>query len=105
MPRSVLATAVELPADSWFVRSGDLSVSVPDDQVSTEIAASPYLAAKLAAMKAHETQITVDGQFYALSDEVGRRVLGTEYYTLAGPSGQTRSRPADEAYERDLFTR
>ena len=94
MPRSVLAAAVELPDDSWFVRNPDLSVSVPDEQVTTEIDATPYLPAKLAAMKAHETQITVDGQFYALSDEVGRRALGTEYYTLL------RARPARPALAR-----
>lgn len=100
MPRSVLARAVELPEDSWFRRVSDLSVSVPDEQVTTEIDATPYLAAKLAAMAAHETQITVDGDCYALSDDVGRRVLGREYYTLlAGPRG-----PGDP-YERDLFTR
>ena len=57
-------------------------------------------------MKAHETQITVDGQFYALSDEVGRRALGVEYYTLlAGPSDPAGPRSAGQPYERDLFTR
>jgi N-acetyl-1-D-myo-inositol-2-amino-2-deoxy-alpha-D-glucopyranoside deacetylase len=100
MPRSVLAEAVELPADSWFKRATDLSVSVPDGQVTTEIDAAPYLTVKLAAMAAHETQITVDGEFYALSDEVGRRALGSEYYMLlAGPRG-----PGDP-YEQDLFAR
>ena len=105
MPRSALAAAVELPDDSWFVRSADLSVSVPDEQVSTEIDAALYLPAKLAAMKAHETQITVDGQFYALSDEVGRRALGVEYYTLLGPSDSASPRSAGQPYQRDLFTR
>jgi N-acetyl-1-D-myo-inositol-2-amino-2-deoxy-alpha-D-glucopyranoside deacetylase len=103
MPRSVLAGAVELPADSWFIRDADLSVSVPDDQVTTQVDASAYLDAKRDAMRAHETQITVDGDYFALSDEVGRRILATEYYTqLAGP------RPPIEGalgYERDLFTR
>jgi N-acetyl-1-D-myo-inositol-2-amino-2-deoxy-alpha-D-glucopyranoside deacetylase len=100
MPRSVLARVVELPEDSWFRRVRDLSVSVPDDQVTTEIDATPYLAAKLAAMAAHETQITVDGDFYALSDDVGRRALGREYYTLlAGPRG------SGDPYEQDLFAR
>ena len=61
-------------------------MSVPDDQVTTEIDATAYLDAKLAAMRAHETQITVDGDFFALSNELGQRILGTEYYTqLAGP--------------------
>jgi N-acetyl-1-D-myo-inositol-2-amino-2-deoxy-alpha-D-glucopyranoside deacetylase len=105
MPRSALAAAVQLPDDSWFVRSSDLSVSVPDEQVTTEIDATAYLPAKLAAMKAHETQITVDGQFYALSDEVGRRALGTEYYTLWGASGPAAPRSAGKPCERDLFTR
>lgn len=64
--------------------------------MTTEIDASPYLAAKVAAMKAHATQITVDGEFYALSNNRGQRVLGTEYFIqLAGPPG-----PAPAA---DLF--
>ena len=105
MPRSALAAAVKLPDDSWFVRSADESVSVPDEQVTTEIDATAYLPAKLAAMKANETQITVDGQFYALSDEVGRRALGVEYYTLLGPSGSASPRSAGQPYQRDLFTR
>jgi N-acetyl-1-D-myo-inositol-2-amino-2-deoxy-alpha-D-glucopyranoside deacetylase len=101
MPRSVLAASVELPADSWFVRTSDLSASVPDDQVTTAIDATRYLDAKRAAMRAHETQITVDGDFFALSNEIGHRILGTEYYTLlAGDRGA--GVPGDP-YERDLF--
>jgi N-acetyl-1-D-myo-inositol-2-amino-2-deoxy-alpha-D-glucopyranoside deacetylase len=98
MPVSALAEAVKLPGDSWFVRSGDLTVSVPDDQVTTAVDAAKYLEAKIAAMRAHETQITVDGEFFALSNEIGQRVLATEYFTLlAGQRG-----PGDP-YERDLF--
>ncbi len=100
MPRSVLAEAVRLPEDSWFARNTDLSHSVPDDQVTTAIDAGGYLDAKLAAMRAHETQITVDGEFFALSNELGQRALGTEYYTLlAGPRGP------GPPYERDFFER
>jgi len=98
VPRSMLAEAVQLPEESWFVRTTDLSVSVPDDQVTTEIDATKYLDAKIAAMRAHETQITVDGEFFALSNEMGLRVLATEYFTLlAGERG-----PGDPR-ERDLF--
>jgi N-acetyl-1-D-myo-inositol-2-amino-2-deoxy-alpha-D-glucopyranoside deacetylase len=103
LPRSALARAVELPADSWFLKNTDLSVGVPDDQVTTEIDASRYLDAKRAAMRAHETQITVDGDYFATSNDLGMRILGIEYYTqLAGPRGQ--SLPGDR-YERDLFAR
>jgi N-acetyl-1-D-myo-inositol-2-amino-2-deoxy-alpha-D-glucopyranoside deacetylase len=98
MPRSVLARAVELPADSWFVRPSDLSVGVPDDQVTTAIDGTGYLDAKREAMRAHETQITVDGDFFALSNDLGQRILGTEYYTLlAGDRGP------GTPYEDDLF--
>ena len=100
IPRSVLAEAVKLPEDSWFIRSEDLSVGVPDDQVTTAIDATKYLDAKLAAMRAHETQITVDGEFFALSNDLGQRALGIEYYTLL-----TGTRGPGEPYERDLFAR
>jgi N-acetyl-1-D-myo-inositol-2-amino-2-deoxy-alpha-D-glucopyranoside deacetylase len=109
IPRSVLERAVELPAESWFIRNTDLSVGAPDDQVTTEIDAAAYLAAKRQAMRAHETQITVDGDFFALSNDHGQRILGTEYYTqLAGPRTGAASGPgsgaAAERREHDLFT-
>jgi N-acetyl-1-D-myo-inositol-2-amino-2-deoxy-alpha-D-glucopyranoside deacetylase len=108
MPRSVLECAVELPEDSWFIRAADLSASVPDDAVTTEIDAAAYLGAKREAMRAHETQVTVDGDYFALSNEIGQLILGTEYYTrLAGPPVLAALGPRDarDARERDLFAR
>lgn len=103
MPRSVLARTIELPEESWFIKSADLSAAVADDQVTTEIDATGYLDAKRAAMRAHETQITVDGDYFALSNDLGQQILGTEYYTqLAGPKGP---RDPGDRYERDLFAR
>jgi N-acetyl-1-D-myo-inositol-2-amino-2-deoxy-alpha-D-glucopyranoside deacetylase len=100
LPRSVLARAVELPEDSWFAKITDLSLGVPDDQVTTEVDATRYLDAKRAALRAHETQVTVDGDYFATSNELGLRILGTEYYTqLAGPRGP------GAGTGRDLFAR
>ncbi len=60
-------------------------------QVTTEVDASAYLQRKLAAMRAHATQITVSAPFFALSDNVKRDALGVEYFTLlAGPRGPAR---------------
>ncbi len=109
MPRSVLAAATDLPGrDGETVPPGFIAEpaadTVPfgarDDQVSTEIDGSAYLGAKTAAMRAHATQITVREPFFALSNWVGQRILGQEYYTLlAGPRG-----PAGPAgRETDLF--
>ncbi len=116
IPRSVLAEAMALmQADEDDAGSRDvggtdftrvetvdeLPFGTDDDKVTTEIDARAYLDAKLVAMRAHVTQIAVDSPFFALSDKVGQRALGTEYYTLlAGPAG-----PADSASgrESDLF--
>ncbi len=104
MPLSVLARAIRLDA-AVLATTGftavesvaDLPFGVPDDQVSTEIDAGGWLDAKLAAMRAHATQISVDGPFYALSDGIGQRALGTEYYTLLSPA------PGGTDRETDLF--
>lgn len=91
-----------------FQQSADLGLTkfyataAPEGaQVTTEIDATAYLAAKQAAMRAHATQITVSPPYFALSDQVRRRLLGVEYYTLlAGPCS-----PADGpgGRESDLF--
>jgi N-acetyl-1-D-myo-inositol-2-amino-2-deoxy-alpha-D-glucopyranoside deacetylase len=54
--------------------------------VTTRVDGCAYLDAKLAAMRAHATQITVDPPFFALSNNIREEALGTECYTLlAGP--------------------
>jgi N-acetyl-1-D-myo-inositol-2-amino-2-deoxy-alpha-D-glucopyranoside deacetylase len=114
IPRSVLAEAMALMeqegargevgggADFSRVESVDeLPFGTDDDKVTTEIDAGDYLGAKLGAMRAHATQIAVDSPFFALSDKVARRALGTEYYTLlAGPAAAERPAGGREA---DLF--
>ena len=115
LPRSVLAGAVEAmrqrQQDGSFPGGGpdfrnvesvdDFPFGVPDEDVTTEIDATAYLDQKLAAMRAHATQIAVDSPFFTFSDGVGQRAFGREYYTLlAGPRG-----PGSGSYDResDLF--
>ena len=85
-----------------FQRAGEYGLTrfyataAPDSgAVSTEVDATAYLGRKLAAMRAHATQITVDAPFFALSNQIRREALGVEYYTLltgrpgpAGPGGR-----------------
>ena len=69
--------------------------------VTTAIDATAYLDMKLAAMRAHATQITVDAPFFALSNQIRHQARGVEYYTLlAGPLGPRRGPGGREA---DLF--
>ena len=79
----------------------DLPFCKDDSFVSTLIDGNKYVEAKMEAMRAHATQIAVDGPFFALSNNLGLQVWGDEYYTLV--KGE-KSAPFDEAErERDLF--
>ena len=80
--------------------AGELPFGVPDEVVTTEVDATAYLDNKLNAMRAHATQITVDSPFYALSNNLGVRAFGVEYYILlAGERGPAGS----GGREADLF--
>jgi N-acetyl-1-D-myo-inositol-2-amino-2-deoxy-alpha-D-glucopyranoside deacetylase len=107
MPRSVLAEAIrETPWSAGRTPrpTGELRVGLPDDQVTTEIDATACLDAKLAALAAHATQISVEGQFFQAAGLAGARVLGTEYYRLlAGPGTPQPASPAKHR-EDDLFS-
>lgn len=71
-----------------------------DDELDAVVDGDAYSDAKMEAMKAHATQITVDGPFFALSNNQGTQVWGQEYFRLVkgvrGPVG-------DSGYEEDLF--
>jgi N-acetyl-1-D-myo-inositol-2-amino-2-deoxy-alpha-D-glucopyranoside deacetylase len=61
---------------------GDLPMATPDDLVTTKVDATDHVEAKLAAMRAHATQIAVDGPFFAMSNNLGNEVWGVEHYRL-----------------------
>ena len=107
MPRSAaqrqlaaLAAAGSVPFEQP-ASADDLGFVVADDLVTTAVHAPDQLAAKARALTAHATQVTVCGQFFALSNNLGQQVLSTEYFRLVGgvPGG-----PRDaEGRETDLF--
>jgi N-acetyl-1-D-myo-inositol-2-amino-2-deoxy-alpha-D-glucopyranoside deacetylase len=73
---------------------------VPDEMLSTIIDANDFADAKVRAMKAYPTQIQVDGPFFALSNNLGNAVWGTEFYRLAkGEQGPVN----EDGLETDLF--
>ena len=81
------------------------ATAAPDSaQVTTEIDATAYFERKLAAMRAHATQITVSAPFFALSNHVRQRALGVEYYTLlAGPAARRSPAAGPTSRTTDLF--
>ncbi len=109
IPRSVLQQGIDAMAaagdDSFFegVTSADeLPFGVPDEDVTAAVDGRAFAAQKDAAMRAHPTQIMVDGPFFALSNNLGLEILGVEYYRLVrgerGPRGS-----APNGWEDDLF--
>ena len=106
MPRSVIQNGIEKMKEvgsSFFgaESADDLPFAKPDELVSTVIRGVEFVPQKLEAMKAHATQIAVDGPFFALSNNLGLTVWGDEYYTLV--KGE-KSEPFDsEGREIDLF--
>ena len=102
-PKSVLQAGIDHLKESGATNffgvdsADDLPFGTPDDDVTTEIDARDHLDAKVAAMRAHATQIEVDGPFFALSNNVGQQAMGVEYYVLA------RGERASSGRETDLF--
>jgi N-acetyl-1-D-myo-inositol-2-amino-2-deoxy-alpha-D-glucopyranoside deacetylase len=55
----------------------------PAPPIDVTIDISRYLDAKLAAIAAHRTQVSVHGRFFALSNNVAHEVFDAERFTLA----------------------
>ena len=106
MPRSVIQMGIEkmkeVGSDFFGAESvDDLPFAKPDELVTSVVHASEFVPQKLAAMKAHATQIALDGPFFALSNNLGLSVWGDEYYTIV--KGE-KAAPFDEnGRELDLF--
>jgi N-acetyl-1-D-myo-inositol-2-amino-2-deoxy-alpha-D-glucopyranoside deacetylase len=79
----------------------DVPHLVADDLVTSVVDAPEFVPAQARALAAHATQVTVRGRFFALSNNLGRQVTGTEHFRLvAGTPGG----PLDaQGRETDLF--
>ena len=105
MPKSVLAEGIakmkEIGSDFFGAETvDDLPFAKDDEFVTTLVDGSKFVDQKLAAMKAHETQIALDGPFFALSNNLGLQIWGDEYYTLV--KGEKSEPFDDQGRETDL---
>src|ERR671914_1770958 len=72
----------------------------PDKNLSAAVDGQEYIDQKMAALAAHATQITTDGPFFALSNNVGSTAWGIEYFRIAkGVRGEL----DEDGLETDLF--
>ncbi|MGW4065818.1 N-acetyl-1-D-myo-inositol-2-amino-2-deoxy-alpha-D-glucopyranoside deacetylase [Amycolatopsis sp. NPDC004747] len=82
----------------YRVPDDDELPATPDEEITTVLDVAGYLPAKLAALRAHATQLAVvDGAvpYFALTNEIAQPILAEDFFVLAhGPV---------EGAEHDLF--
>lgn len=97
-----LADVDDAPAHWIRITADDVPFGCPDDRVDAVVDCAENRAAKVAALRAHETQVSVspDDRFFALSNNVAMPILGEEHYVLV--SGAAGPRDA-RGWETDLL--
>jgi N-acetyl-1-D-myo-inositol-2-amino-2-deoxy-alpha-D-glucopyranoside deacetylase len=107
IPRSVLEAGMEQFVGSdnnpfaGIEKVDDLPMAVPDERIAARIDANEFAEAKMAAVRAHATQIPPDSWLFTLASSFGSEFLGVEYFELVhgtrGPAG------GPNGWEGDLF--
>lgn len=107
IPRSIMQAGLEQFANSehnpfaGITNVDELPFAVPDERIAACIEAPSAVDAKMAAVRAHATQIPPDSWLFTLAANIGSEFLGVEYYELVagkrGPAG------GSNGWENDLF--
>jgi N-acetyl-1-D-myo-inositol-2-amino-2-deoxy-alpha-D-glucopyranoside deacetylase len=107
VPKSVLEAGIAefaQSSDNPFAgidKVEDFPFGTSDEEVAARIDATDQHEAKVAAMRAHATQIPDTSWLYSIAGNFGSEFMGVEYYTLAtgerGPGG------GPHGWESDLF--
>lgn len=104
LPKSVIVQGMAKFVNSsdnpfgGFENPDDLPFCTPDDQIAARIDGTAHLAAKLAAMRAHATQIPDNSWLYSIA---GGDLMAVEHYRLASGTKGPGSGP--HGWEDDLF--
>jgi N-acetyl-1-D-myo-inositol-2-amino-2-deoxy-alpha-D-glucopyranoside deacetylase len=107
MPHSVLEAGIEAFRDSTENPFGDvtnvedLPFGTPDDQIAARVDGTEHHDQKVAALRAHATQIPATSWLYSIAGNFGSEFMGMEYYTLA--RGERGPGEGANGWERDLF--
>jgi N-acetyl-1-D-myo-inositol-2-amino-2-deoxy-alpha-D-glucopyranoside deacetylase len=104
--KSALAEALnaleDVPPEWIRVTADDVPFGYPDDEIDAVIEVDEQLPAKVAALRAHATQVTVapNGRSFALSNNIVLPIGAIEHYILAaGKPGERDAR----GWETDLL--
>ena len=78
-----------------------LPFGVEDQWVTTAVDNSEFLERKMEALARHASQVQTDGGFFALSNNLGSKAMGIEYFRIA--AGEVAPPFDDDGRETDLF--
>lgn len=108
LPRSAVQQGIDAllasGASNFFgVESADdLPMAVDDALVTTTLDGRAFEPTKMAALRAHASQVEVDGVFFSIAAQIGPEAMGVEYFRLV--KGTVAPDPASAAgRESDLF--
>ena len=107
IPRSVIQASIEAMKEQGHdffggAESADnVPLAKPDDVITAQVDARDYLDHKIEAMRAHASQIAVDGPFFALSNNIGHKAFGLEHFMLV--HGKRGPGQGEFEWESDLF--
>ncbi len=107
MPKGMMRAGIlalrEAGEDTGFAAMDpdDLPFGIDDSLVTTAVDHSEQLDRKMNALAQHASQVQTDGGFFALSNNLGSKAMGVEYFRIA--AGEL-APPFDEnGRETDLF--
>jgi N-acetyl-1-D-myo-inositol-2-amino-2-deoxy-alpha-D-glucopyranoside deacetylase len=107
VPRSVIEAGMKAfgeSSDNPFAdvqEVDDLPFGTPDEEIAARIDAHEYADAKVAAMRAHASQIPPTSWLFSVAGNFGAEFMGVEFYRLvAGRKGPGAGR---YGWEADLF--
>ncbi|HST63571.1 MAG TPA: N-acetyl-1-D-myo-inositol-2-amino-2-deoxy-alpha-D-glucopyranoside deacetylase [Mycobacteriales bacterium] len=107
LPRSAIQRGIDMMIEAGqsglFGASSvdELEFVVDDALVTATLDARKFLPAKVAAMRAHASQIAPDGPFFAMMETLGDEAFGLEYYRLV--RGEPGPQDGPDGRETDLF--
>ena len=99
---AALESLKDVPDDWVRVTIDVVPFGYPDDKIDAVVEADEHLPAKIAAMRAHATQVTVadNGRSFALSNKIALPLAAEEHYILV--SGEPGDRD-HRGWETDLL--
>jgi N-acetyl-1-D-myo-inositol-2-amino-2-deoxy-alpha-D-glucopyranoside deacetylase len=111
IPRSFVQTGIERMIEAGNTRffgvtsADELPFVVDDSLVTTCIRAPELVPQKMAALRAHQTQVEEGGDFFLAFEQIGPEAWGNEFYRLVGGSlfGAAAVGGASGELESDLF--